>query len=58
MTESSAQPLCVLVTSCLMAVRKPCGLKKPVTQKTCIKKVNIHFLARKGMGKVSALLII
>ena len=32
-TVSSAQPLCALVTSCRMAVTKPCGLKKPVIQK-------------------------
>ena len=38
MTESRAQPLWVLVTSCRMAVRKPWGLKKPVTQKTFKKR--------------------
>ncbi len=34
MTLSRAQPLCRRVTSCLMAVKNPCGLKKPVTQNT------------------------
>jgi len=34
MTESSAQPLWARVSSCRMAVRKPCGLKKPVIQQT------------------------
>ena len=33
-TESSAQPLWALVSSCRMAVRKPWGLKKPVIQHT------------------------
>ena len=33
MTESNAHPLCARVTSCLMAVTKPCGLKNPVIQK-------------------------
>jgi hypothetical protein len=33
-TLSKAQPLWLLVTSCLIAVKKPCGLKNPVTQKT------------------------
>ena len=33
-TPSNAQPLWALVTSCLMAVRKPWGLKKPVIQNT------------------------
>lgn len=33
-TESSAQPLWARVSSCRMAVRKPCGLKKPVIQQT------------------------
>ena len=42
MTESSAQPLCARVTSCLIAVRKPCGLKKPVIQKTFGRAVKIH----------------
>ena len=32
-TVSSAQPLFARATSCLMAVRKPCGLKNPVIQK-------------------------
>ena len=34
MTLSRAQPLCNLVTSCLIAVKKPWGLKKPVIQNT------------------------
>lgn len=33
-TVSKAQPLCARVISCLIAVRKPCGLKNPVIQKT------------------------
>ena len=35
MSLSRAHPLWALVTSCLMAVRNPCGLKKPVIQNTC-----------------------
>ena len=41
-TESRAQPLCARVTSCLMAVRKPWGLKKPVIQNTFGRPLNIH----------------
>ena len=25
-----------MIITCLIAVKNPCGLKKPVTQKTCI----------------------
>mmetsp|Transcript_4946 Transcript_4946/g.11865 ORF Transcript_4946/g.11865 Transcript_4946/m.11865 type:complete len:211 (+) Transcript_4946:346-978(+) len=31
-TSSNAQPWCLRATSCRMAVSKPCGLKKPVSQ--------------------------
>ena len=41
-TESKAQPLCARVTSCLIAVRKPWGLKKPVIQKTLGRPLKIH----------------
>ena len=42
-TESRAQPLCARVTSCLMAVRKPWGLKKPLIQNTFWRPLKIQF---------------
>ena len=55
-TESKAQPLCARVTSCLIAVRKPWGLKKPVIQKTLGRPLKIHvenwlFLSRNSVNQ-------
>ena len=44
MTLSNAQPLWLLVTSCLIAVKNPCGLKNPVTQNTwLINKILLNY---------------
>ena len=55
-TESRAQPLCARVTSCLIAVRKPWGLKKPVIQNTLGRPLKIHvenwpFLSRNSVNQ-------
>ena len=41
-TLSRAQPLCARVISCLIAVRKPWGLKKPVIQNMFGRPSNTH----------------
>ena len=55
-TESRAQPLCARVTSCLIAVRKPWGLKNPVIQNTLGRPLKIHvenwlFLSRNSVNQ-------
>ncbi len=55
-TESRAQPLCARVTSCLMAVRKPWGLKNPVIQNTLGRPLKIQvenwaFLSRNSVNQ-------